>query len=186
MKIKEVIVVEGKDDTVAIKRAVCADTIETNGSDVSESILKQIELAEKRRGVIVFTDPDYAGERIRRLISERIPTCKHAFLPKEEAFSKNRDDIGVENASPDAIRHALKHAKQEEHEQIEEISWQDLLDAGLIGNVEAKRRRERLGALLHIGYANGKQFHKRLQTFRITAEEFAQAMKQLLDEEKNE
>ena len=31
-KIKEIIVVEGKDDTVAIKRAVNADTIETTGS----------------------------------------------------------------------------------------------------------------------------------------------------------
>jgi hypothetical protein len=32
--IKEVIVVEGKDDTVAIKRAVEADTIETGGSAI--------------------------------------------------------------------------------------------------------------------------------------------------------
>lgn len=36
MKIKEIIVVEGKDDTVAIKRAVDADTIETNGSAIGQ------------------------------------------------------------------------------------------------------------------------------------------------------
>ncbi|MCT6903202.1 MAG: ribonuclease M5, partial [Lactobacillus sp.] len=36
MQIKEIIVVEGKDDTTAIKRAVQADTIETNGSAISE------------------------------------------------------------------------------------------------------------------------------------------------------
>ena len=40
-KIKEIIVVEGKDDTVAIKRAVNADTIETNGSAVNESVLSR-------------------------------------------------------------------------------------------------------------------------------------------------
>ena len=42
-KIKEIIAVEGKDDTVAIKRAVNAvDTIETNGSAVNESCIEQV------------------------------------------------------------------------------------------------------------------------------------------------
>ena len=35
--IKEIIVVEGKDDTVAIKRAVEAETIETGGSAIGRS-----------------------------------------------------------------------------------------------------------------------------------------------------
>ncbi|TWI53239.1 ribonuclease M5 [Halalkalibacter nanhaiisediminis] len=184
MKIKEVIVVEGKDDTVAIKRAVDADTIETNGSAVNKSVLAQIELAQKRRGVIILTDPDYPGERIRRIVSQHVPACKHAFLPKEEAISKNKDDLGVENATPEAIRQALIHAKQEDDHHLEIVSWQDLHAAGLIAGPSAKKRRERLGVLLHIGYANGKQLHKRLQTFRITAEEFSEAVKRVFEEEK--
>ena len=43
MKVKEVIVVEGRDDTVAIKRAVDADTIETNGSAINESTLPVVK-----------------------------------------------------------------------------------------------------------------------------------------------
>ena len=35
-KIKEVIVVEGKDDTKQVQRAVLADTFETNGSALSK------------------------------------------------------------------------------------------------------------------------------------------------------
>ncbi len=35
MKIKEIIVVEGKDDTTAVRQAVNADTIETNGSAIN-------------------------------------------------------------------------------------------------------------------------------------------------------
>ncbi|MDT8862635.1 ribonuclease M5 [Alkalihalobacillus sp. MEB130] len=185
MKIKEVIVVEGKDDTVAIKRAVDADTIETNGSAVSESTLAQIALAQERRGVIVLTDPDYPGERIRRIISDRVPECMHAFLPKKEAISKNKDDLGVENATPEAIRQALSHAKQEEIIQTELIDWQDLHAAGLIAGPNAKQRRERLGDLLHIGYANGKQLHKRLQTFRISTNEFREAIQRVFEEEQN-
>ncbi len=63
MKIKEVIVVEGKDDTTAIRRAVDADTIETNGSAINEETIEKIKLAQKTRGVIVLTDPDFPGKR---------------------------------------------------------------------------------------------------------------------------
>ncbi len=88
MRFKQIIVVEGKDDTAAIKRAVEADTIETNGSALNDSVIAQIKLAKQRRGVIIFTDPDYPGERIRRIINEQVPGCGHAFLPKQEAISK--------------------------------------------------------------------------------------------------
>ncbi|GAA3318012.1 hypothetical protein GCM10020331_019060 [Ectobacillus funiculus] len=54
MKIKEVIVVEGKDDTVAIKRAVNADTIETNGSAVNDEVIERIRLAQQKNEVLLF------------------------------------------------------------------------------------------------------------------------------------
>lgn len=83
VKIKEVIVVEGRDDTAKVKQAVDADTIETNGSAIDNAILQQIKHAKEKRGVIIFTDPDYPGERIRRIIDERVPGCKHAFLDRK-------------------------------------------------------------------------------------------------------
>lgn len=46
MRIKEIIVVEGRDDTVAIQRAAEADTIETGGSAINEGVIKQIKLAK--------------------------------------------------------------------------------------------------------------------------------------------
>ena len=85
MKIKEIIVVEGKDDTVAIKRAVDADTIETNGSAIGDHVIEQVKLALQKRGVIIFTDPDYPGERIRKIISDKVPGCKHAFTKRRSA-----------------------------------------------------------------------------------------------------
>ncbi len=45
-------------------------------------------MAEKR-GIIILTDPDYAGgEKIRKDISNNIRNCKHAFLPRGKAFKK--------------------------------------------------------------------------------------------------
>lgn len=54
MKIKEIIVVEGRDDTARIKLAVDADTIETNGSAIGDEVIRQIRLAQETRGVIVL------------------------------------------------------------------------------------------------------------------------------------
>ncbi|UNK18516.1 ribonuclease M5 [Paenibacillus sp. N3/727] len=174
--IKEVIVVEGRDDTVAVKRAVEADTIETGGSAINSRILKRIALAQERRGIIILTDPDHAGERIRKIIDAKVPGCKHAFIPEADATRKG--DIGVENASPEAIRHALErlHTSFEGSESL--IGLDDLIEAGLIVHPQAAARRMAMGNLLGIGYCNGKQFHKRLAMFQISREEFAAALAQ--------
>ncbi|QPC47967.1 ribonuclease M5 [Mangrovibacillus cuniculi] len=184
---KEVIVVEGRDDTTAIKRAVDADTIETNGSAVSKSCLEQIKLAQQTRGVIVFTDPDYPGQKIRQTITEYVPGCKHAFLPKSEAIPKKGKGLGVEHASIEAIRTALQEAKAEYTDATyqSKIPREWIVEAGLLGGDYAKSRREKLGDLLQIGYANGKQLEKRLAKFQIEPEKFIQAMQQIIQEEQD-
>lgn len=184
LKIKEIIVVEGKDDTVAVRRAVEADTIETNGSAINEETIERIKLAKETRGVIILTDPDFPGEKIRKTIAEHVPGCKHAFLPKQSALSKKGKGVGVEYATVEAIRHALEHVYEEAVEWEEEITLDDLLAAGLIGGALAKARRQRLGQLLKIGYTNGKQLYKRLQMFRISKHAFYDALQQVLREEK--
>ncbi|WP_040206579.1 ribonuclease M5 [Neobacillus jeddahensis] len=186
MKIKEFIVVEGKDDTTTIKRAVDADTIETNGSAVNQSTIEKVRRAQETRGVIIFTDPDFPGEKIRKTIAAAVPGCKHAFLPKEAAIAKNGKGLGVEHASPEAIREALRDAQMMREMIAEEISQDDLLTAGLIGGDGAKERRIRLGELLKIGYTNGKQLHKRLMMFQISRQEFAEALSVVRQEEHNE
>ncbi|MGF7049688.1 ribonuclease M5 [Paenibacillus sp. DS2015] len=175
--IKEIIVVEGRDDTTAIKRAVDADTIETGGSAINARILQRIALAQERRGVIVLTDPDHAGERIRKIITAKVPGCKHAFIPEAEATRKG--DIGVENASPAAIQHALArvHTSYEGAESL--IDMEDLVQAGLLVHPEAAARRMAMGNILGIGYCNGKQFLKRLAMFQITRDEFVRALAQI-------
>ncbi|MBO8157657.1 MAG: ribonuclease M5 [Bacillaceae bacterium] len=183
MYIKEVIVVEGKDDTVNIKRAVQCDTIETNGSAIDEHILEQIRHAQEKRGVIVFTDPDYPGQRIRHIITEAVPGCKHAFLPREQAKGKN--GLGVEHASPEDIRRALEKVYEVMEEPASVFTRQDLLDYGLIGGENAKRRREKLGIKLNIGFSNAKQLEKRLNMFRISKKDFQLAMDEIIQEEIN-
>lgn len=187
MDIREIIVVEGKDDTTAIKRATGADTIETNGSAISDETLRRIAHAQQKRGVIVFTDPDYPGRRIRAIIEERIPEVKHAFLAKAKTIAKNGKGLGVEHASDGDIREALRnvYTPSTVAAQTEKIALEDLMTARLIGHPQSKGRRDRLGEILNIGMTNGKQLHKRLIMFQITVEQFAEAIGQLDQEDNN-
>ncbi len=179
LNIKEVIVVEGKSDTIAIKRATGADTIESNGSAIDGAILQQIEHAQQTRGVIVFTDPDYPGRRIRAIIEERIPTVKHAFLEKKKTIAKNGKGLGIEHATDEDIRQAIAAVYTIEEQAIVEIPLVDLMDAKLVGHPESRRRRERLSELLQIGQVNGKGLKKRLEMFRITPEQLNKAIEEI-------
>lgn len=177
-KIKEVIVVEGRDDTKRLSLAVNCDTIETRGSAINQEILDQIDLANQTRGVIVFTDPDGPGEAIRKIISKEVPGVKHAFLTRDEARrrSESKESIGIEHASVAAIRNALSQVVEERMETEPTVSKQFLIQQDLIGSPQSKALREALGEQLRIGYTNGKQLEKRLNMFGITEAEVSEAL----------
>ncbi|KRM99342.1 ribonuclease M5 [Loigolactobacillus rennini DSM 20253] len=184
-KIKEVIVVEGRDDTKRLHEVLAADTIETNGAAIDQVVLNQIALAQEKRGVIVLTDPDVPGERIRHLIADAVPGVKQAFLPAKQAQpTQQHGSLGVEHASDQAILAALANLYTTATAATPVlISRQDLWRARLVVDEHAQQRRHRLGDLLHIGYPNGKQLYKRLQLFRITLATFKQAVAQVDREE---
>ena len=175
--IKEVLVVEGKMDVVAIDKAVEADCIITEGFNLKPQALDSIAKAYQKRGIIIMTDPDSAGERIRRFLTKRFPEAKHAFIPKEDATANN--DIGIEQASPEAIRTALAMVRTMDWEPTNNFTGADLLKAGISGSPAASEKRAKLGAVLGIGYANAKTFLQRLNHYGITRQEFQQAVAEL-------
>jgi len=177
--LKEVIVVEGKMDTIAVKRALECDTIETGGFALGKHTLAKIAAAYEKRGIIILTDPDGSGERIRKYLTDRFPDAKQAFVPKKDASVP--DDVGIEQASPEAILEALGKLHVS-HFDVEEIfSAADLIRAGLSGSKDASAKRSAVGARLGIGYANARTFLKRLNTYGITREEFEKAAEDIGD-----
>lgn len=175
--IKEVIVVEGRDDVTAVKRAVDAEVISVSGFGINSKIIDKIKEANKRQGIIVLTDPDFAGEKIRRIISKRIPDAKHAYITQSEG--RKGDDIGVENASPETIIKALNGAKCEVKEKRCEFTIQDMHFFKLTADKDAKKRRDAIGRELGIGYSNTNQLITRLNNYGISKEEFIEAMKRI-------
>lgn len=175
--IKEVIIVEGKGDLLAVKRAVDADCIVTSGFGLNKKIIEDIKSAYEKRGIIIFTDPDFSGEKIREKLTKLFPKAKHAFLPRE--FAEKDGDIGIENASVDAIREALSKVKTEYFEDRIEFTYEDLYKNKLTGYENSSLLRDLLGRELGIGYCNAKTFLKRLNRYGITREEFEKALKKL-------
>ena len=177
--IKEVIVVEGKHDVQAVRRAVDAECIITGGFRLSPQTMERIEQAHNTRGLIILTDPDSAGESIRKSLSQHYPAAKHAFIPRDEATA--HDDIGVEQASPESIRNALEKVRYREWKPSGSFAWQDMMDAGLSGAADAAARRAAVGAYLGIGYANAKSFLYRLNHYGVSRREFDQAVRHMTE-----
>lgn len=177
MLFKEVIVVEGRDDTRRLKEIFPdIETIETNGSAIDKPTLERIKILNETRGVIVFTDPDFPGNKIRQAVTEVVPECKHAYLRKQDAIAKNGSGVGVEHASNEAIKAALENLLTASKTIVEEIEMQFLIENQLIGHANSSSLREHLSDVLGIGYVNGKQLQKRLMMFGISKEQVIEAL----------
>ncbi len=169
-KIKEVIVVEGKTDTAVIKKLFDADTIETNGLAIDDKTLDLIEQANLKRGVIVLTDPDYPGMRIRNIIIERIPNIKQAFVDKKDAIGEKK--LGIAEAREEAIIEALKNVVTFTKD-VETITWPEFISLDIIGD---KKRRMKVYDLFHLGYGNAKTLFKRLNMAQITKQDILEKL----------
>lgn len=169
-QIEQIIVVEGRDDESAVKAAVDARVIVTSGFGIKKETWELLEKAYNGPGLIVFTDPDFAGESIRKRIEERFPGSRHAYLDREDA--RKDADIGIENASVESILTALEKAKYTLSEDRDLFTMDDLLFFGLAGTAQAAQRRNRMGKVLGIGYSNTKTFLARLNGYGISREEF--------------
>lgn len=174
-KIDEIIVVEGRDDTAALRRAVDAVTIETHGYGIRPSTWDVIDKAYESKGIIIFTDPDTAGEQIRKRLAERYPGAKHAFLDRR--LAEKDGDIGIENATPESIREALEKARCSAFAvEGEQFTPADMFRWGLAGTPKAAEHRSIVGDRLGIGMAGSKTFLHRLNHFGIKREEVEQAL----------
>ena len=135
--------------------------------------------------MIVFTDPDYPGTRIRNIIQERVPGVKHAFIEREEAVRKdNHKSLGVEHASTASIQRALESVHEISTEAGEPvISQSTLMALGFIGRSDSATRRQKGGGFSKNWPYEWKTVRERLQLFGITEEQLRAALEAVLENE---
>lgn len=171
--IQEVIVVEGRHDTMRLKEIFHCKTIETGGTSLGEDVFDQIQQAKEATGVIIFTDPDTPGNQIRQRINERIPGCINIFVDKHEARTDKK--VGVEHAEKEAIIEAFQNQIVYEKPK-DTISFEEYYDLGLAGSKDAQEKRDIIGKAFHLGNANAKTMLSRLQYLGITKEQIEEVL----------
>ena len=166
-EIKEIIVVEGKSDKQFLETFLKADILTCNGSAIDGFDRKYLIELSKTRGVIVLTDPDYPGERIRKEVSSYLPVCKHAFVRKENSIKKHK--VGVAEASKEEVLRALENVVT-----FDETSKGDLTETDLfllnISGPNSSKNKEKVINQFHLGYCNSKTLLKRLNLLKVSKE----------------
>lgn len=174
LRIKEVIVVEGKHDQEKILKCVDADIIVTNGTHLSKDTLDLCKRLNQSRGILVFTDPDGPGEYIRRSIIDAVGSCKHASLHLLQ--SKRKGKVGIEHASCEDIIEALQAASLFSVE-TKTIEWSDFLELGLSGKTDSQQRRDLLSTHFKFPKSNAKTCFKYLNMMGIKISECETVLK---------
>jgi ribonuclease M5 len=177
-QIQEVIVVEGYHDLAKLKQInPLWDIVITNGSEISEETMNELELLQQKRGIILLMDPDFPGERIRTYISQKINNAKHAYVPKEKCISNNGKKIGIEHALEEDIIKALNHVMTPVLFSKNELTVHDMFELGLSGCFQAKENRKIISKKTGIWLGNSKRALLKLNMFGIKKEDLKQYLK---------
>ena len=167
-RIDEVIVVEGNHDAARILAIFPqAHTLITQGAAISEATLTLLKRLNQTQGLILMLDPDYPGQRIRRIINDAVGETKHVFIPREACTDTHKRKVGIEHASEATIRQALQahvHTHQPAHVSV---TPQDMVNLKLTGYPGAKARREKVAKAFYLDEVNAKTLRKRLNMFAI-------------------
>ncbi|WP_419259819.1 ribonuclease M5 [Borreliella afzelii] len=162
-KIKEIIVVEGKDDLKRIKESFDCTVIETKGFALKPETIKLLKKALKYKGIIILTDSDKSGNIIRQKIIKYLGEnnkIKHAYL--------NTKDTEVESVNKTEIIKILKKVGTlSKDNQKNLLTLSDLLELGIIGE-NSKKNRQKIQKQLCLGHGNNKKLLERLNYFKIT------------------
>ena len=159
IKIRQVIVVEGRYDKNTLSQIVDAPILETSGFGIMKD-KKQLQLLRRvaqTRGLIVFTDSDGAGFVIRNFLKSAIDPKHliHAYIPdvmgkeRRKAAPGKEGKLGVEGMRPEVIIDCLRRAGATiEGEEVQTptvpITKQDLMELGLSGGKDSSTLRLRL------------------------------------------
>ncbi|ADU27604.1 toprim domain-containing protein [Ethanoligenens harbinense] len=155
--IREAVIVEGKYDKIKLSSLIDAVIIETDGFAIfkdAEKLALIRRLAEKR-GVLILTDSDAAGFKIRGFLSGALPTgqVRHAYMPdifgkeKRKTAPSKEGKLGVEGIPPDVIVQSLARAgvlAEQTEAPRRRVTKADLFADGLSGGEQSAEKRRAL------------------------------------------
>lgn len=178
MKTK-VYVVEGRNDATRLKQVFPnINVLSVGGSAINSDILNFLKKLSDDYEIVIVTDPDYPGKKIRTTIEKAIGDVSHIYVTQAIARNRNNTKLGIEHMNEADLKAAFKyHVKSVNKES--DLTMNLLFELKLVGNFESNKLRSLLSEKLNIGYVNGKTLLERLKMIGITKIELMELLNKL-------
>lgn len=158
IRLKQAVVVEGKYDKIKLSSLIDAVIIQTNGYGIFKDSdkLALIRYYAAKTGIIIMTDSDSAGFKIRNFIKGAVnknDTVINVYIP--DIFGKEKrklkpsceGKLGVEGVDKKIILEALEKAgvcAENSADNKDKITKTDLFELGLSGGRNSSLMRKKL------------------------------------------
>ena len=156
IKIKEAVIVEGKYDKIKLSGILDTVIVETDGFAVFKDKEKQhlIRFLAEKRGIIIMTDSDSAGFKIRSFLKGIIKNdnVKNVYIPdiygkeKRKTEMSKEGKLGVEGMETKIIMTALEKAgvlyNENDKREGREITHTDFFEDGISGGENSSQIRK--------------------------------------------
>lgn len=160
LKLREVIVVEGRYDRNTLSQVVDALIFETGGFGIFHhpEKLEALRMLAEQRGLIILTDSDGAGFVIRNRLKGLLPQnrIRQAYVPAVEGKEKRKEKpsrqglLGVEGMRPEVLIEALRRAGATENDNAPWASSALFFSLGLTGKNGSAQLRKKLAESLDL------------------------------------
>jgi ribonuclease M5 len=157
IKVTQVVLVEGKYDKIKLENIIDATILTTNGFQIFKDPQKRelIRTLAQKNGLVLLTDSDVAGFKIRNYIKSIAPDAviTHLYIPRVYGKEKRKNNpskegtLGVEGIDTECLRklfqtQLLTPSKPDSVSRT--ITKQDFYRDGLTGGAESSKKRKLL------------------------------------------
>ncbi|MDF3003845.1 MAG: RNAse [Oscillospiraceae bacterium] len=185
IKIRQPIIVEGRYDRIRLASLIDGVIIETGGFRIfkDKALLDSLRHIARTTGLILLTDSDQAGFRIRNFLKNALgPKAKltQVYIPGVKGVERRKQApsaeglLGVEGMDSETLRAAFERAGVgcETVVQKSNLTAADLFEAGLTGKHESATRRRALLRELHLPERLSNSAMLTMLNTLLTREEF--------------
>lgn len=162
LSVKEAIIVEGKYDKIKLSGFIDSFIFVVDGFSVFNSKKDQqtIKTLAEKTGIVILTDSDTAGIKIRNFIKQLVPEeqVKHAYIPEIAGKERRKTTpakeglLGVEGITEEIITDALIKSGctvcGEKKEEQDKMTKTDFYKMGLSGGEKSAELRRQLALKL--------------------------------------
>lgn len=194
LKIDEAVIVEGKYDKIKLSSIIDTVIIVTNGFGIfkDREKLELIRYYAETTGIIILTDSDNAGRKIRGYLKSAIGggNIRNVYIPDVFGKEKRKDKpsaegkLGVEGIDKELILEAFEKSgiTASVREKPHDITKLTLYELGLSGRNDSSRMRKLLQKSLNLPECLSATALVEVLNTMMTADELAEHMVKIKEE----